>query len=261
MLVQAAVRLRIGAAIFALCGLALTAAPVRAQDLIVFAAASLKESLDQVAQTFQRANRQKVVVAYASSSALARQIENGAPADIFISADQDWMDYLATRRLIDAATRADLVRNRLVLIAPADSKAKIDITPGFALAKLLGEGRLAIADPDHVPAGKYGRAALAKLGVWKSVENRLARAENVRAALIFVARGETPLGIVYQTDAYAEKKVRVIAQFPADTHPPIVYPVAVTAASKHPSAASFMSFLKAPEARAIFERFGFTMGR
>jgi molybdate transport system substrate-binding protein len=230
-----------------------------AQDLLIFAAASLKEALDEAGQEFQRASGTKAVVAYAASSALAKQIENGAPADIFISADLDWMDYLAQRKLINAATRANLLGNRLVLITPADSKIQTEIKPGFPIAKLLGEGRLAVADPDSVPAGKYARAALAKLGVWASVENKLARGDNVRAALNFVARGETPLGIVYQTDAYAEKRVKVVAQFPADTHSPIVYPAALTAGARHAAAPAYLAFLKSKAARAIFAKHGFSM--
>ncbi len=260
-MISAAARLRTAVTICALCGLALTAVAARAQDLVVFAAASLKESLDEAARTFERASGQKVTVSYAGSSALAKQLENGAPAHVFVSADGDWMDYLAARRLIDAATRADLLRNRLALIAPAGSTAAIDIKPGLRLAAPLGAGRLAIADPDHVPAGKYARAALEKLGAWNEIETRLARAQNVRAALIFVARGEAPLGIVYQTDALAEKRVRVLALFPEDSHPAIVYPVAVTTSSKHALAAGFVAFLKSREARAIFERHGFAMGR
>jgi molybdate transport system substrate-binding protein len=233
--------------------------PAQAQDLTVFAAASLKEALDEAEQQFQRANGQKVVVSYAASPALAKQIENGAPADVFISADPGWMDYLAKRQLINTATRTNLLRNRLVLIAPADSRLTARIVPGFPLAKLLGGGRLAVADPDSVPAGKYARAALEKLGVWASVEPRLARGDNVRAALNFVARGETPLGIVYQTDAYAEKKVKVVAQFPADTHPPIIYPAALTAGARHAAAPAFLAFLKSKAARAVFEKYGFSM--
>jgi molybdate transport system substrate-binding protein len=232
---------------------------VLAQDLTVFAAASLKEALDEAGQQFRRANGQKVVVAYAASSALAKQIENGAPADVFISADLDWMDYVDQRKLVKPGTRVNLLRNRLVLIAPVDSKAQVEIVSGFPLVKLLGDGRLAMADPDSVPAGKYGKAALEKLGLWASVQGKVARAENVRAALNFVARGETPLGIVYQTDAYAEKKVRIAARFPQDTYPAIIYPVAVTASSKHAAAPAFVNYLKSAEARAIFEKYGFSM--
>jgi molybdate transport system substrate-binding protein len=236
-------------------------ASAQAQDLMVFAAASLKEALDEVGQEFQRANGRKVVIVYAASPALARQIENGAPADIFVSADLDWMDYLAKRQLINITTRTNLLRNRLVLIAPSDSRLTVEIASGFPLAKLLGDGRLAVADPDSVPAGRYARAALEKLGVWGSVENRLARGDNVRAALNFVARGETPLGIVYQTDAYAERRVKVVAQFPADTHPPIVYPIALVAAGRNASAPVFLDFVKSKAVRAIFEKHGFGMNQ
>jgi molybdate transport system substrate-binding protein len=239
----------------------LTVVPVHAADLLVFAAASLKESLDDAVQQFQRASGQKAVVSYASSPALAKQIENGASADVFISADLDWMDYIEQRKLVRAGTRANLLRNRLALIAPAESKVQVEIKAGFPLAKLLGDGKLSMADPDSVPAGKYARAALEKLVVWTSVESRVARAENVRAALNFVSRGEAPLGIVYQTDAYAEKKVRVIALFPQDTHPAIIYPVAVIATSKHAVAPDFVTYLKSAQARAIFEKYGFTFDK
>ena len=225
---------------------------------MVFAAASLREALDEAGQQFQRAQGQKVVVSYAASPALAKQIENGAPADVFISADLDWMDYIEQRKLVRSGTRANLLRNRLVLIAPADSKVQAGIKTGFPLATLLGDGRLAMADPDSVPAGKYGKAALEKLGLWSSVQNKVARAENVRAALNFVARGETLFGIVYQTDAYAEKRVRIAARFPEDAYPPIIYPVAVTASSKHAAAPIFANYLKSAEARAIFEKYGFS---
>jgi len=236
----------------------LLATSVQARDLTVFAAASLKESLDDAAQQFQRKSGHKAVISYAASSTLAKQIENGAPADVFISADLDWMDYLEQRKLINTATRANLLRNRLVLIGPADGKTQVDIKPGFPLAALLGGGRLSMADPDSVPVGKYGKAALERLGVWKSVEAKIIRGDNVRTALNFVARGEAPLGIVYSTDAYAEKKVRVVAQFPQDTHPAIIYPVAVTASGKKAAATAFVTFLGSKEARAIFERYGFS---
>ena len=247
--------------VFLLLAVLLTVVPARAQDLTVFAAASLKEALDEAGQQFLRANGQKVVIAYAASPALARQIENGAPADIFISADLDWMDYVEQRKLVKAGTRANLLHNRLALIAPADSKLQIELKRGFPLAKLLGDGRLSMADPDSVPAGKYGKAALEKLGVWSSVESRVARGDNVRAALVFVARGEAALGIVYQTDALAEKKVRMVARFPQETHAAITYPVALMAASRHPAAAPFVNYLKSGEARAIFEKYGFSMDR
>jgi molybdate transport system substrate-binding protein len=242
-----------------LLGALLTATLARAQDLTVFAAASLKEALDDAASQFQRGNGQKVAVSYAGSPALAKQIENGAPADVFISADLDWMDYIAQRKLIKAGTRANLLRNRLVLIAPSGSRIRLEIRPAFALAAALGDGRLAMADPDSVPAGKYAKAALEKLGVWGGVSGKVVRADNVRAALNFVARDETPLGIVYQTDANAEKKVRIVGQFPQDTYPPIIYPVAILAPSRHSAAPAFVNYLKSTQARAIFEKYGFSM--
>ena len=229
-----------------------------AQNLTVFAAASLKEALDDVAAQFQRAGGNKVALSYAASSALAKQIENGAPADVFISADLDWMDYLDQRKLLRAGTRMNLLRNRLVLIAPAESRVQVEIKAGFALDKLLGDGKLSMADPDSVPAGKYGKAALEKLGAWSAVERKVARGDNVRTALNFVSRGEAPLGIVYETDAFAEKKVRVIARFPQDAHPAIIYPAAALAASKHAATPAFLNYLKSGEARAIFEKYGFS---
>lgn len=235
----------------------LAGVPAHAQSLTVFAAASLKEALDEVGQQFQREHGHHIVVSYAASSMLAKQIESGAPADVFISADLDWMDYVEQHKWVKAGTRTNLLRNRLVLIAPADSKVQADIKPGFALAKLLGDGRLAMADPDSVPAGKYGRAALEKLGVWAGVEAKVARGDNVRTALNFVARGEASLGIVYQTDAYAEKRVRIVAHFPQDTYPPIVYPMAVIASSRHAAAPVFATYLRSPQARAIFGKYGF----
>ena len=199
-----------------------------------------------------------VALSYAASSALAKQIENGAPADMFISADLDWMDYLDQRKLLRPGTRMNLLRNRLVLIAPAESRLQVEIKAGFALDKLLGGGKLSMADPDSVPAGKYGKSALEKLGAWSAVERRVARGDNVRTALNFVARGEAPLGIVYETDAFAEKKVRVIARFPQDAHPAIIYPAAALAGSKHAATPAFLNYLKSGEARAIFEKYGFS---
>lgn len=244
------------ALIFA-CIAVLTALPARSADLLVFAAASLKEALDEQVGRFESAGRDRVRVAYASSSSLAKQIENGAPADVFISADTDWMDYLAGRGLIDPKSRVNLLSNGLVLIAPAGSAVRVDIGRGFPLRRLLGTERLAIADPDYVPAGKYARAALESLGVWASVADRTARAENVRAALAMVARGEAPLGIVYRTDAMAEKRVRAMAGFPASSHPPIVYPAALIAASKASVGAEFLAFLQLPSSRVAWERYGF----
>lgn len=249
-------KLGIVALILAACA-GLAVAPARAADLSVFAAASLKEALDDQVARFAAGGRDRVRVAYASSSSLARQIANGAPADVFVSADIDWMDYLAGRKLIEPESRVNLVSNRLVLIASADSRIEVHIAAGFALVGLLGTGRLAIADPDHVPAGKYARAALESLGVWKSVAARAARTENVRIALALVARGEAPLGIVYRTDALAEKRVRVAAEFPATSHPPIVYPAAAIVSGRTAAAARFLAFLRSPASRTLWEKHGF----
>ncbi|ALN56313.1 molybdate ABC transporter, periplasmic molybdate-binding protein [Lysobacter enzymogenes] len=244
-------------------GFALAAGAAPAQDkntqpLTVFAAASLKESLDEAAAAYQQQTGQSVRASYAASSALARQIEQGAPADLFFSADLDWMDYLQQRRLLVDASRRNVLGNTLVLIAPKDSQAKpLALKPGTDLRPLLGEGRLALALTASVPAGKYARAALEKLGVWPQLQPRVAEGENVRAALMLVARGEAPLGVVYGSDAQAEPKVRVLATFPADTHAPIVYPVAVVKASRHPGAAAFAQWLRGKQAAAIFRRHGF----
>ncbi|MFZ5789108.1 MAG: molybdate ABC transporter substrate-binding protein [Pseudomonadota bacterium] len=252
-------RARIGGAVLGAAvasGMAM-APQVALADTLVFAAASLKTALDQVASEFEAKTGAKVTISYAGSSALAKQIEQGAPADIFISADLDWMDYLAGKKLIREETRRDLLGNALVLIAPADSSLSIRIGPGFPLADALGDGYLAVADTAAVPAGKYARASLEKLGVWDGVKDRLAQAENVRVALALVARGEASLGIVYRTDATAEPKVRIVDSFPADSHPPIVYPVAQTASSASPDATAFLGFLRSDEARKAFEAQGF----
>jgi len=231
--------------------------PARAAGMTVFAAASLKDALDELIPGFEPAAKHRIVVSYGASPALAKQIENGAPADLFISADLDWMDYAAARKLVLIDSRVNLLGNRLVLIAPASSKAKVQIAPNFPLAALLGNDRLAIADPDGVPAGKYGKAALESLGVWAGVSPKLARAENVRAALAFVSRGEAPFGIVYRSDATADRKVRVVGEFPASSHPPIVYPAALTSAGRSPIRAQFLSYLKSGAARPVWERHGF----
>jgi molybdate transport system substrate-binding protein len=248
---------------FAAFGIVLLAlGPVRAakaDDIVVFAAASLKNALDDTAHAFEHQSGASVKISYAASSQLAKQIESGAPADIFISADLAWMDYVQKRNLIQPATRRNLLGNRLVLVAPAGSGVKIDIEPGFDLVGMLKGGRLAMADPASVPAGKYGKAALEKLGVWQTVAPHVAGAENVRAALLFVDRKETPLGIVYATDAAADPGVEIAGVFPEDTHPPIIYPVALTAASKNPMAAKFLGFLEGAAARSAFEKQGFTM--
>jgi molybdate transport system substrate-binding protein len=236
-----------------------TAASAQNQKLIVFAAASLKDALDEANAAYQREKGQETVTSYAASSTLAKQIEAAAPADIFVSADLDWMDYLAKRNLVKPGTRANLLGNRLVLIAPVNSGGQLSIAPNFPLARALGNGRLAIADPNGVPAGRYAKAALESLGVWSSVAGRLAPAENVRATLALVSRGEAPLGIVYQTDANSDKGVQVVGTFPDDSHPPIIYPIAVVAASTSPGAPGYVAFLKSPTARAIFEKQGFTV--
>jgi molybdate transport system substrate-binding protein len=236
-------------------------APAQAQggDLVVFAAASLKNALDAVNSQWQKETGKKATISYAASSALAKQIEQGAPAQMFISADLDWMDYLAQKNLIKADTRSNLLGNRIVLVAPKDKAQPIDIKPGFDLAKVLGDGRLAMANVDSVPAGKYGKAALEKLGVWANVSEKIAQAENVRAALLLVSRGEAPAGIVYQTDAAAEPNVKIIGTFPENTHPPIIYPIALTASASHPDAAAFLAYIKSPKAKPLFEEQGFTV--
>ena len=229
---------------------------VRADTFTVFAAASLKNALDEIIRAHEIKTKDKVVASYAASSALAKQIEQGAPADVFVSADLEWMDYLEKRKRIKPSSRFNLVRNRLVLIAPADSRAALKIAPGFPLAATLGKERLSIANPDSVPAGKYAKAALESLGVWKDVRPRVAGANDVRAALLLVARGETPFGIVYSTDAAVEPRVRVVDTFPESTHPPIVYPAALTVESRS-AARSFLSALREPPARALFGKYGF----
>lgn len=239
-------------------GALLAPGPARAQaPLTVFAAASLQESATAAGEAWTRATGGRVRFSFGASSAMARQIEKGAPADLFLSADLEWLDWLAERKLIVAASRRNLLSNSLVLIAPAASKTTLKIAKGMPLAKALGGGRLAVADTVAVPAGKYAKAALTALGVWGSVAGKLLPAENVRAALAYVSRGEAPLGIVYGTDAKADPKVRVVGTFPAGSHPPIVYPGAVTASSRHPRAVAFLGFLQGPQASAVFKRYGF----
>ena len=228
-----------------------------AQDVRVAAAASLSNVLDELAKLWQADGGGIVVASYGASSALARQIENGAPADMFISADLEWMDYVAQRKLIDPATRRLLAGNTLVLIAPADSKLVVNLAPGADLKGALAGGKLALAEPNTVPAGRYAKTALIKLGLWTSVESNVASAENVRAALALVARGEAPLGAVYSTDAAAEPKVKIVATFPAGSHAPIVYPVALIAGRDNAKAKAFVDFLGGAKARAIFAKHGF----
>ena len=234
------------------------AAPMRAADLTVFAAASLTDTLKEVGDAYKRDSGKTVVFSFAASSALARQIQASSGADVFISADADWMDYLDARGLIDHASRIDLLGNSLVLIAPAASGVKLAIKPHFDLARALGGGRLALADPASVPAGKYARAALTALGVWDTIADRVVPAENVRVALAYVARGEAPLGIVYATDAKADARVRIVDRFPANSHPRIVYPAALTKDAR-PEARAFLSYLSGTRATAICEKAGFAI--
>ena len=233
------------------------AAQTDKRTIIVFAAASLTNALQEVGDGFTKDSSIPVKFAFAASSALARQIENGAPPDVFFSADLEWMDYLQTRKLIQVATRHDVLGNQLVLVAPADSKIVLKIGPHFALAKILGTGRLATGDPDSVPVGRYAREALTKLGVWNEVEARLVRADSVRSALAFVDRGEASLGIVYATDAKIDTKVRVVDVFPDNTHMPIVYPIAVTAVAKA-DAIKFVDYVRGSVGDATFKKYGFT---
>jgi len=246
--------------------LSLVLAPLaRAADappqITVYAAASLTDALGELGRAYEAAGRGRIVASYASSSDLARQIEHGAPADLFISADQQWADYLDQRGLLDTATRLDLLGNELVMVAPADSPATLAIGPNFKLAEALGDNRLAVGDPDHVPAGIYARQALEFLGVWAAVEPKLARAGSVRAALLFVERGDCPFGIVYRSDAQSDPKVKVVGVFPPASHSPVVYPAAVIAGHHSPAAAEFLHFLTTPEAAAVFRRYGFAPGR
>jgi molybdate transport system substrate-binding protein len=243
-----------GAAIAA--GAAASSAPPP-QPVTVFAAASLKNALDDIGLAYTARTGGPVKLSYAASGAIARQIEQGAPADVYISADSDWMDYLQKRALIVNESRRDLLTNHLALIAPANSTVRLNLRPGTPIGAALGPaGRLSVAAPD-VPAGRYARASLTSLGVFESVKDRLAPAENVRAALAFVARGETPLGIVYDTDAKVEPGVRIVALFPESSHPRIVYPAALVAASHSSGARAFLRFLEGPKASAIFRKYGF----
>jgi molybdate transport system substrate-binding protein len=232
------------------------AADVPPAELVVFGAASLTNVLQDIGTAYTAQTGQKVSFSFAASSVLARQIEAGTRADVFVSADEEWMDYLQTRKLIDPKTRHDILMNRLALIAPATSDIKLKIAPHFALAAALGKERLATGDPGSVPVGRYARAALTNLGVWSEVSAQIVPAEDVRSALAYVARGETPLGIVYETDALVEKRVRVVDIFPEDSHAPITYPVALVATAKA-GAGRFVGYLKSPDGRAVFAKYGF----
>jgi molybdate transport system substrate-binding protein len=229
-------------------------------NVVIFAAASLKNALDEIAATwFKDTGKPAPKISYAASSALAKQMEQGAPADMFISADLDWMDYVQGKNLIKNDTRFNLLGNKIVIIAPKDSKAATLAIKGDDLAKALAGGRLSMANIDAVPAGKYGKAALEKLGAWNAVKDSIAQAENVRAALLLVARGEAPLGIVYSTDAAAEPSVKIVATFPEESHPPIIYPAALTKDSTNADAKAFLDFLRSAKARTAFEKQGFTV--
>jgi len=247
----------IGAAFLSLLlTLPMPASGQNADRITVFAAASLTNSLEAIGRNYAGGGGKRVVFSFAASMTLAKQIEASSGADIFISADEESMDYLEQRRLIAKPTRLNLLGNSLVLVAPADSKVQLAIAPQMKLIDALKGGRLAMANVDSVPAGRYGKAALTALGIWPTVQNRLAQGDDVRTALAYIARGEAPLGIVYATDARVEPRVKVIGTFPASSHPPIIYPAAMTADGKA-DAAAFLAYLKGPQARAVFERAGF----
>ena len=234
-------------------------APVVAQDkaITVFAAASMKNALDDIDAAYTAKTGVKITVSFAASSALAKQIEQGAPADVFISADTDWMDYATAKKNINEPTRINLLGNSIVLIAPKDSEINnVNIAASFDLAKLAGDGKIATGDVKAVPVGKYARAALEKLGAWQAAEPKFAMADSVRAALTLVARGEATLGIVYSTDAKVEPGVRIVGIFPPGSHPPIIYPVAATTTAK-PEASDYLAFLNSTAAKTIFEKYGF----
>ena len=243
--------------------LALAAGPVPAPaadaPVVVFAAASLKNALDEASAAWGKETGKTTRISYAGSNALAKQIEAGAPADLFFSADLAWMDYAEKNGTIRPDTRVNVLRNAIVLVAPKGAAKTVTLAPGVDLAAALGGGRLAMGNVEAVPAGKYGKAALEKLGAWEGVKGQVAQAENVRAALLLVARGEAPLGIVYATDAASDPSVEVVATFPADSHPPIVYPAALTRDSANADGAAFLTFLRSPAARPFFERQGFTV--
>jgi molybdate transport system substrate-binding protein len=243
---------------FSASAFAATAFAKEGKTLTVFAAASLKNALDDINTAYAAANGVKVTASYAASSALAKQLEQGAPADIFVSADIAWMDYALDKRSVTDASRVNLLGNKLVLIAPKDSKiADVTISSGFDLARLAGDGKIATGDVQSVPAGKYAKAALEKLGSWTTAAPKFAMADNVRMALLLVARNEAALGIVYATDAKVEPGVKIVATFPQDSYPPVIYPVAATATANE-NANSYLAFLRSQTAKAVFERYGFS---
>jgi molybdate transport system substrate-binding protein len=245
-------------ALAVVCGIASSPASAEEKGLTVFAAASMKNALDDIDAAYTAKTGVKAVASYAASSVLAKQIDQGAPADIFLSADTDWMDYAIKQKTINTETRTNLLGNSIVLIAPKDSSiGSVTIAPGFDLARLAGNGRIATGDVNSVPVGKYAKAALEKLGAWDAAAPKFAMAESVRAALTLVARGEAVLGIVYATDAKVEPEVKIVGSFPADSHPPIIYPVAATT-SAGTAAADYLAFLRSQAAKTIFEKYGFT---
>jgi molybdate transport system substrate-binding protein len=230
------------------------------ETLTVFAAASTTNAVTEIGGIFSQRNHISFRPSFASSSTLAKQIENGAPTDIYLSANVKWMNYLEEKQMIETGTRIDLLSNRIVLIVPVDSSVnRIQIAPGFDLLKIIGDSRLSMGDPDHVPAGIYGKQALESLGAWTPIENHVARSKDVRAALVLVERGETPIGLVYATDAAITEKVKIVGTFPQTSHPPIIYPAAVVAGRRSPATDRFMALLRSPEARAVFEKYGFSV--
>lgn len=235
-----------------------TRAPA-AETVTVFAPASLTNALMDLGAAFAKKGAGKVIFSFAGSSTLAKQIENGAPANVFVSADEEWMNYLSRKGLIVPESQRVIVRNRLALVAPRESTAKVDVKPGFSLASMLGDGRLAVGDPDHVPAGRYAKMALQRLGVWAEVETKLARADNVRAALALVERGECPLGVVYATDAANSKGSIIVGTFPESSHPPVTYPAGVVSGKDSPGSREFLEFLESPDAKSVFEKYRFVV--
>jgi len=246
--------------LFLFLNLAPQAEAAETGSITVFAAASTTNAMNDIAKLYMDQQKDRIRISFAASSTLAKQIDNGAPADIYISANKKWMDYLEFEKMICPKSRVDLLGNRIVLIAPVESNLKqIEIRPDFPLQDYLGDGRLAMGDPGHVPAGIYGKEALLRLKVWEKVKNRVAGMKNVRAALMMVERGEVPLGLVYSTDAAISGKVRIVAVFPYDTHSPIVYPAAIVVNHRTPAVERFITFLRSPAARAVFKRYGFSV--
>lgn len=244
----------------AVAGLAitLTATQALAEDVVVFAAASLTNALDEIDAAFTAKTGHAVRASYAASSSLAKQVEQGAPGQVFASADLKWVDYLADKKLINPETRFNLLGNTLVLIAPSDSKlGKVELGPKTDIAALAGMGRIATGNPDSVPVGLYFKQAMERAGQWKAVEPKIAGAESVRAALAFVERGEVALGVVYATDAAMSKKVKVVGVFPDTMHDPIVYPFALVAGKETPAAKALLDYIRGPEAKGVFARYGF----